>query len=321
MAWGWAALLLVVLAAALPFAAERLRPKPSIGEMRRAPGGVAEILTGPTHFRWLGPEGAPVAVCVHGLTTPSPVFDRLAALLAQAGFRVLLYDLPGRGLSPHVRRPQDAAYFTRQLSALLGHESVDRAELLVGYSMGGAIATLFAAQEPERVGRLVLLAPTGLHVEQAGPAARVAALPLLGDWAMLAFGGAALRRGFRAEAAARPMDRDILELQLDQTRLRGFRPAVLSSQRHLLGLHLGEAHRAIAAAGLPLLALWGEEDRTIPVSNVGRLAEVNRSARQAVIEGAGHGLVHTHAEAVMAELRGFLHATGGMPWPRTPGGA
>jgi pimeloyl-ACP methyl ester carboxylesterase len=37
-----------------------------------------------------------------------------------------------------------------------------------------------------------------------------------------------------------------------------------------------------------------------------RLAEVNRSARQEVIEGAGHGLTYTHSDAVLAALRDLM---------------
>ena len=37
-----------------------------------------------------------------------------------------------------------------------------------------------------------------------------------------------------------------------------------------------------------------------------RLAEVNRNARQEVIEGAGHGLTYTHSDAVLTALRDLM---------------
>ena len=64
--------------------------------------------------------------------------------------------------------------------------------------------------------------------------------------------------------------------------------------------------RALDAARLPTLAIWGIEDTVIPISNVGRMAEFHRSAHQASIPGATHALPHSHAPAVWDEIKTFL---------------
>ncbi|WP_245866907.1 alpha/beta fold hydrolase [Oceaniglobus roseus] len=297
-------LLLLLLAglAAAPFVAERLRTPLDPAARVAAEGATADLAAGATYYRWQGRVGGPVAVCVHGLTTPHQVFDRIVAGLVADGCRVLAYDLPGRGLSAAADRIQDRAFFTTHLADLLAHQGVGRVDLLIGYSMGGAIATCFAADRPDRVGHLVLLAPAGLFHDAGATGRFVARTPVLGDWVMRVLGGVLLRR------ATRGTD-DLARLQRAQTRRRGFLPAVLSSRRHMLAEHLGPEHRKLQEVRLPTLALWGEEDTVIPVSNVGRLAEVHRDARQETIPGATHALPHTHAGQVLHEIRGFLHDT------------
>ncbi len=299
----WLALLVALLAlAALPFVAEAMRRPADPG---KAPGQIAYLPSGATHYRWHGPESGPVALCVHGLTTPSFVFDPLANLLAQRGIRVLTYDLPGRGFSEPVQEPQDSELFCRQISELLAHQGLARVDLLIGYSMGGAIATRFAATAPDQCARLVMLAGSGLLYTPGTLAQLVTRVPLLGDWLFLTLGGVLMRRDLSRR------DAPIARLQRAQTRRRGFLPSTLSAMRHMLARHLGGDHRDLADRGLPLLAVWGTDDPVIPVSNVGRLAELNRAARQVTVDEAGHGLPYTHPEDMAAAIGEFLADTGG----------
>ncbi|EEB85586.1 alpha/beta fold hydrolase [Roseobacter sp. GAI101] len=63
-----------------------------------APGQFAELSRGVTHYEWVGPARGPVAVCVHGLTTPSFVWRSITKGLVLMGFRTLIYDLYGRAI-------------------------------------------------------------------------------------------------------------------------------------------------------------------------------------------------------------------------------
>lgn len=295
----WVLLFLPLLLLAAPLLAEALR-KPV--DTRAAPGAFAETPSGPTHIRWHGPPSGPVAVCIHGLTTPSFVFDALVGQLVANGFRVLTYDLPGRGFTPPQPGEQDADFFLSQLRGVLADQGIADIDLLVGYSMGGSIATTFAASDSDRVERLVLLAPAGLYHAPDLLARLIREVPGLGDWIMRSFGGVILRRGIEDTG-------DLAERQRAQTRKRGFLQAVLSSMRHMLTMHLGPAHEKIGALGIPVLAVWGEEDRVIPISNVGRLAQANRKAQQVTLPGADHRLPYTHAGEIAEAIRNFVKET------------
>ncbi len=300
---GWLLLLLVVVAA-VPFVVERRRT--AIGpEMRKdAPGEFAELSGGLTHYRWDGPEDGPVLVCIHGLTTPSFVYDTLVPGLVDLGFRVLRYDLWGRGYSDRTGGDQTRHFFIRQLRELLQDQGIEGPVTVMGYSMGGSIATVYAAEEADRVQRLILLAPAGLR-HKAGTMANLARrLPLVGDWLMLAFGARHLRQ-VAAELAGECADlRSISARAAAETQVQGYLPAVLSSQRNLLAEDLTEEHMYLAEHGLPVVAVWGGDDTVIPISAMEDLARLNPSARQAAVPGASHALPITRPEAVLEAIRG-----------------
>jgi len=304
--WGIAAAAAGTLA--WPFAVEALRPRMTRTRRQAAPGQFAKLSRGLTHYRWLGPEGGPVAVCVHGLTTPSFVWEPLAEGLAGMGWRVLVYDLYGRGFSDRPRGAQDSAFFTRQLEELLEDQGVAGEITLLGYSMGGAIATAFAARHAGRLRRLVLIAPAGLG-HDLGPVARLAVNhDWLGRWLTLGFYPKSLRRATEAERGLPGQPAGMVDRQIAETRMRGFAPAVLASLRGVLDEDFDDAHRAVAGAGVPVLAVWGEADEVIPLSCKDRLAELNPQARQEVIAGAGHAVAYTHPQEVLSGLGDALKA-------------
>jgi pimeloyl-ACP methyl ester carboxylesterase len=300
MALIWAAAALAALAA-LPFLAEALR-RPAHARRAEAPGRFADLTSGWTHYRWDGPADGASVVLIHGLTTPAFVWEGLAPLLAAKGYRVLSYDLFGRGFSEAKPGRQDRGFFLAQLEELLDHETLDGPLTLVGYSMGGAIATAFAVRHPERVERVVLVAPAGLGHALRPIEAFVQRTLVLGDWVMRLFGGWKLRRDIRPLIGGPTTVPSIFERQMAETHVRGFLPAVLSSQRQMLAEDQSEDHRRLAAQGIPVTAIWADGDEVIPLAAKDRLAELNPRARQIVVNGAAHGLPHTHPETIAALL-------------------
>lgn len=297
---GWI-LALLALVAALPVLAEQARRPMNAALRARAPGRIARLRSGDTHFRWTGPEEGPVAVLVHGLSTPSYVFAATERSLAALGYRVLAYDLYGRGYSARPWGRQDRAFFVRQVRALLSEEGATGPLTLVGFSMGAAIAAAFAAEE-EDVAALVLVAPAGLV-----PSARtVWTWPVLGDWLTRVAGGWRLRRELVEHRTTPTVVPDLEDRQAAETRVRGYLPALLSSRRHLLAVAADEHHRRVAAKGVPVLAIWGTEDPVIPRRAMGRLAELNPDARHVEVKGAGHNLLQTHPSQVAEALWNFL---------------
>jgi pimeloyl-ACP methyl ester carboxylesterase len=298
-------LVLIVLGLiAVPVTIELMRGAMGDAARKDAPGKFALLSQGVTHYQWLGPDRGPVALCIHGLTTPSFVWRGMAAGLALMGFRVLIYDLYGRGFSDRPKGKQDAAFFLQQLNDLLIHEKVDGPLTVVGYSMGGAIGAHFTAAHPGAVKQLILLAPAGMQHAVGKSAIFARDTPILGDWLFLLTYPRALRRGIKSEADLKSSVENMTALQNAETDRRGYFPAVLSSFRGILRETAEDAHRAIAAAGVPVLAVWGAQDDVIPLEARDILAKWNPNATHAVIDGAGHGLTYTHTDDVLRAIRG-----------------
>lgn len=306
---GWDLAIFAAGLAALPVVAEARRrdisrgAKGQDGDAGANSGGYAALSQGTTFYRWRGPPGGPVVVAVHGLTTPSQVYDAVAEGLARLGFRVLVYDLYGRGRSGVAQGLQDQAFFLRQLGDLLGDQGVKGRFVLIGYSMGGAIATAFAAANPDRVTHLVLLAPAGVEIVEDRIGRFACAVPGAGDWLHAVLTPPRMRRALGPLRDAPTQVPGIVAVQLGELRRKGFLAAVLSSWRGMLSGPQEDAHRRIAQADVPVLAIWAQDDDVIPLRAAKLLAQWNPQARQVVVQDAGHGLPHTHADEVVALLR------------------
>lgn len=300
--------LLFVLVAiiAIPLIIEARRKPMDTSARSEASGDFAILSQGTTHYEWHGPVRGPVAVCVHGLTTPSFVWRGLARGLARMGFRVLTYDLYGRGYSDRVRGRQDRAFFLRQLDDLLADQQVAGDITLIGYSMGGAIATAFSSAHPDKVRHLILLAPAGMGAKGGGMTRFIARTPVIGDWLMLALFARTHHKTTESERDLPGSVENIVDLQQNELRYRGFIPAVLASLRGILSEVMKQDHKAIHRAGIPVLAIWGRDDTVIPLTAMGALTEWSRHARQEVIDGAGHGVTYTHTDAVLAAISDML---------------
>lgn len=298
--WVIPALLIVLL---LPSWVESRRRKP---DLSKSNGQMAELEMGRTHYRWIGPVRGPVIVAVHGLSTSSVVWNAMTRDLVDLGYRVLVYDLYGRGFSDTVKGSQTADFFVRQLEELFEDQGLTQDLTLLGYSMGGSVATAFAARHPDRMKRLVLLAPTGIDSVEDPIHRFMRRWPVLGDWLHGILEPRRMRRSLEARASELSQIPDLYEGQRRDLRRKGYFPSLLSSRRGLMVDRQMTAHRGLGSDGIPVVVIWGGEDDIIPISSVGTLAQWNRAVRQEVIEGAGHGLPYTHAKEVVETLRELM---------------
>lgn len=117
---------------------------------------------------WGPVQGRPL-VLLHGGSGSWTHWVRNIGPLAGAGFRLYVPDMPGFGASSSLPTGVDAddvfPWLERGLHGLLGPRAID----LVGFSFGGLVAGLWAAAEPQRVARLVLVGAPALSSEQLPP--------------------------------------------------------------------------------------------------------------------------------------------------------
>jgi pimeloyl-ACP methyl ester carboxylesterase len=122
-------------------------------------------------------QGERTAILMHGLLLDAQLNRRLAADLADAGFRVALLDLPGHGKSDKPRHASAHRMdsYARHVVALMDELGLEET-VVGGMSLGANVALQVAIQAPERMRGLLIEMPV---LEWAAPGAAMVFLPLL----------------------------------------------------------------------------------------------------------------------------------------------
>ncbi len=250
-----------------------------------APGSFARLSAGVTHYELAGPEDGPPVVLVHGFSVPSYIWDPVFEALSAAGFRVLRYDLFGRGFSDRPEARYDREFFDSQLAELVDALAIPRPLGLAGLSMGGPIAAVFAARRPEQVSRLALLDPAGLPMPEP-LSIKLVKLPVIGEWLMARIGDKVLL-GNLARDMKTP-DEAYIEKFKTQMQFKGFKRALLATMRSGVLTDASDAFRAVGRRGIPTLLIWGEEDQVVPFLHNEIVRQFIPQAEFHAIPEAGH---------------------------------
>ena len=202
--------------------------------------------------------------------------------------------------------PQDLAGNAAAALAELDRLGVDRATV-AGHSFGGAVAAWLAASDPERVGALVLIAPSA-NVASLNRLDRVLAAPVLGDvlvGSTFVGVGAALRA-----MAVRRRVADLLSVE--EGYLRGtardlVRPATSRAfmvEQRMLIRDLPSLEVRLGAISAPTTIVIGTEDLVVAPGSARKLARQIAGAELVEVPGATHLLPHLRpkhlAEVIVA---------------------
>ena len=238
---------------------------PAIPSSQRFPAGTPftarEVQVEGTRIRYIETgHGIPV-VLLHGLGASMYAWRKNLAPIAEAGFRVIAFDNRGFGYSDEPATGYDNESYVQLTVALLDSLQIADA-VLVGHSMGGAIAAQVAIEHPERVRGLVLIGSAGLGAREP-IALRIASWPLVGRAAVALRGRGMTARLLKATYAD---PKKVTEADVDQyyapTVQSGYGRALRSVLREFRFDALQSRLEHVAAS---TLVLWGEEDRLVPI--------------------------------------------------------
>jgi pimeloyl-ACP methyl ester carboxylesterase len=272
-----------------------------------APSDYLDVAGMRLHVRDSGPKAAPVLILLHGFGSSLHTWEPWAQALSTR-YRVIRYDLPGSGLTG--ADPTGDYTDTRGLvvlKALMDKLAIARATL-IGNSLGGRLAWTFAATDPSRIDKLVLISPDGFasHGMEYGKAADVPAMLHLMKYVLPK---SMLRSGL-APAYGDPsrLSDPVVDRYFDLMLAPGVRAAQIAKMGQIV---LVPPEPLLARITAPTLLLWGDKDGMIPISNAADYLKAMPQARLATLPGLGHVPFEEAPDVSLVPVEAFL----GQPQP------
>jgi pimeloyl-ACP methyl ester carboxylesterase len=260
------------------------------------PGRLLDVGSHPVHVVERG--SGPPLLLVHGFGGSTYDWEEHVLEPLARAHRVVALDLYGMGFSA---RDDAMAYgldlWAEQLRGTLDALGIERAAV-AGHSMGSGVAAAFAVAHPERIDRLVFVAPN---------------LPLADDERALFFrilqtpGAGEALLGWHDHLPALPEFSDAYHARARAAfRIRGTRDALLRWVRH--GYDREALARSYDQLAVPTLIIAGRADDIQPWAAVERTATRIPDALVLPLDGQGHWLLRDAPDRVVDAMRTFLDA-------------
>jgi pimeloyl-ACP methyl ester carboxylesterase len=259
-------------------------------------------------------SGPPV-ILLHGITSSSQTWTGVAERLA-GDYTVLAPDLIGHGQSAKPRGDYSIGALASGVRDLAVTLDLGPATV-VGHSLGGGVAMQYAYQFPEWTNRLALVSSGGLGAQVHG-ALRAATLPGSGLVIPLIAAPRVLAAG---RVAGRLLGRLGVQWGTDAVEMARGHASLGDAEARLAFVHTLRASvdargqrvrgtdRLYLASQLPLLILWGQRDRIIPIRHGERAHELVPESRFVVFESSGHFPYLDEPERFVATLREWIAGT------------
>jgi non-heme chloroperoxidase len=244
-----------------------------------------------------GPSAGPAIVMLHGLSDSwrsfEPVFDVLPP-----DVRAVAVSLRGHGDAGAPSTGYELTSLAADVVSLLEQLELDDV-VLVGHSLGAAVALQVARQAPNRLHTLVLI----------GAFARPADLPLVAELvAAVAELADPVDRAFIEEFQAGTVYGDVPEAFMVEVVAESARVPARAWQGALDGFMAADHLGAAAGTAVPTILIWGDRDAYVPRAEQDRFLAALPSARLEVYEDTGHAVHWEQPARVVADLLTLLRS-------------
>ena len=253
------------------------------------------------HYQEQGPaDGAPI-VFFHGSgpgASGYSNFKKNYPIFAEAGYRCIVPDLPGYGLSD---KPEDVLYindfFIEVMHDFITALNIEKPTLL-GNSLGGAIAIGYALAHPDAVGHLILMAPGGVEEREAY-------FEMEGIKRMMALfaEGPLNEDSMRRLLSLQLFDPSIIEEQVIAERV-----AICATQPScvLSTMRVPNYTERLGEIQVPTIGFWGMNDEFNPITGAEKIAKGIPDCRMTLVNQCGHWVMVEHRDWFNRQCLDFL---------------
>jgi len=243
--------------------------------------------------------GEPI-VMLHGWGMHGGIWGDVAVRLAK-DYEMHSVDLPGHGASV----PPNS--FTLDSVVDLLNAEFDKPVTVLGWSLGGIIAQHWAAREPKKVERLILVASTPCFSMRDGWDCGMSQETLAQFATELEKNFATtLRRFLALQVRGSENERELLSALREQLFSRG-EPHLEALRGGLAILRDADLRSQLRNITQPTLVVSGERDKLTPPEASSYMAHLMPNARVVKVEGAAHAPFLSHPEIFIEHLKCFLH--------------
>jgi pimeloyl-ACP methyl ester carboxylesterase len=290
--------LVVCILAVIPIIRNTEKTVLSDASRQKAPGNFVTLSNGSTHYQIDGPANGQVVILVHGFSVPMYIYDSTFNALSSVGYRVIRFDLLGRGYSSRPKTSYDLQLFVQQVKELVDTLQLSTPVDLIGVSMGGTIVAGFVSKYPDLVRKVVLIDPhsTKKNVTPLN-------VPILGEYLAAAFWIQTLPQDQLKDFYQPDQHKDWPARFQEQMRYKGFRYAIVSTARNIICNDFLTSYESLS--DLPVLLIWGTHDKTIPIAEIDTLRKLI-NPEFLPVDNAGHLPLIEQSEIVNKRLIEFL---------------
>jgi len=245
-----------------------------------------------------------VILLVHGFTGNAfnwmDVFEPLVK-----DFRVIVPDLPGYGKSacPPKEQKHLMLWYADFLSQFLEKLDVEKA-VVVGNSMGGAVAGWLAVRHPEKVEALVLVDSAGLNMPKIRFLTFLGAMTFGREMVKLIEAISPHSEKALSKLPKSEQKRAILADRRYKSELREC--SSITMKRCVVSLGNDLLTEELAKIQAPTLIIWGDDDAVISVKNAERFAKRIPNAKVKIIKNGDHTPMQHKPEEFVRVLVDFI---------------
>ena len=257
------------------------------------------------HFRDEG-EGFPI-VLVHGTASSLHTWDAWTNELKKTN-RVIRMDLPAFGITG----PNKNADYSIESYTTFLHSFVEKLNLekfhLAGNSLGGNIAWNYAAEQPAKVEKLILVDASGLPTNKEPPAIfKMAKTPVLRSLFLYVTPKMLITKNIKEVYADDDKVTDELVTRYHKMALRaGNRQAFIDRAKTDFKLDAKINTDRLKSIQTPTLLIWGAKDLWIPLDNGKRMNRILVNSKLEVLENSGHVPMEENPKESLELLKNFL---------------
>jgi 2-hydroxy-6-oxonona-2,4-dienedioate hydrolase len=268
------------------------------------------------HYRLFLPETSiprGKILFVHGLGGSTYSYEKIAPVLAEKGFLVVAIDLPLFGYSERI---DDFNHSQRNRGVILWEflhfidiriEAAGRIQQgwhLAGHSMGGGTVAAMASMREDKTASLILI--DGALFENSRNSGLLTFFPPVVRWLQII-----LERSIIKEKNIRSFLESAYGKEPTEADVAGYyqplsQPGTARAVKAFLKTSSNLPIEELKGMFIPVLAIWGEEDTWVPVSDIERIQAIFPQMVVKIIPGAGHVPMETHPEEFTAFLLEFL---------------